>query len=210
VHLAVSILLALAVFYYMGFRPLEISGYGMAGLLVVILAVVAGFGMRMLDNVNGSRPVATASAPGFFTTTPIPVFGPTLTPLAPATLTLAPPTAPATDTLAAITDTPGITTDPTLVPTPVYGHIHSGPPGDGAMIRVEPNGAPITTVQNDYLVILLPDQPVTLANVVWVRVRVNTSSREIVGWVQLSLIVTATPSGPVLPTPTATIKPASP
>jgi hypothetical protein len=75
------------------------------------------------------------------------------------------------------------------------------------MIRVEPNGAPITTVQNDYLVVLLPDLPVTLGNVVWVRIKVNASSREIIGWVQLSLILTATPSGPTAPVLTATITP---
>lgn len=203
VHLAISIMLALVVFYYMGFRPLETSGYAMAGLLVVVLAAVAGYGIVMLDNVRGDRGVATAAAPAL-TSAPGSVLPATFTP--PPLVTIA-PTVPPTQTAVLDTATPGVTLSPTLLPTPVYGHIHSAPPGNGAMIRVEPNGAPITTVQNDYLVILLPDLPVTLGNVVWVRIKVNTSSREIIGWVQLSLILTATPSGPTASLLTATITP---
>ncbi len=200
VHLAISIILALIVFYYMGFRPLEISGYALAGLVVVVLAVVAGYGIIMLDNVRGNRASATSSAPTL-----------TLAPSFAAQATFTPrATFPPTPTRLLITATPGVTPSPTLLPTPVYGHIHSPPPGDGAVVRIEPNGAPITTVQNDYLVILLPDLPVTVNNVVWVRIKVMASSREIIGWVQLSLILTATPSGPSTPAVTATTRPASP
>ncbi len=196
VHLAISILLALIVFYYMGFRPLEVSGYALAGLVVVVLAVVAGYGIMVLDNVRGHRASAT---PSTLTQAPSSALQATFTPRA---------TLPPTPTRLLITPTPGVTPSPTLLPTPVYGHIHSQ--GDGAVIRIEPNGAPITTVENDYLVILLPDLPVTVNNVVWVRVKVQASSRDIIGWVQLNLIVTATPSAPSAPSVTATTRPASP
>jgi hypothetical protein len=201
IHLALSIVLALIVFYYMGFRPLEVSGYALAGLVVVLgLALAAGVGIVTLGRVHGDRAAATASAPALSTQS-ISSSAP------PATLTTV-PTLPGTPTYDLVTATPGITSSPTGLPTPVYGRIHAV--GDGAAIRVDPGGAPITTVLNGYLVEILPDPPVTVAGAVWVRVSVKTPSRDIVGWVQLSLISTATPSGPIVPSATPTVKPASP
>lgn len=194
VHLAISMILALIVFYYMGFRPLEVSGYALPGLVVIVLAVVAGYGAIMLDNVRGNR---------------APVAPPLLTPALSAQATFTPqPTVPPTPTRILITPTPGVTPSPTLLPTPVYGRIHSA--GDGAVIRTDPSGSPITTVQNDYLVEILPDPSVIQNGATWVRVKVKTSSRDIIGWVQLSLIVTATPSAPLGPSATPTVRPASP
>jgi hypothetical protein len=198
VHLAISILLALIVFYYMGFRPLEISGYALAGLVVVVLAVVAGYGSVMLDDVRGHTTSAT-----LFSAT----FTPAISSGSQATVTPRAALQPSPTRLL-VTPTAGLTPSPTSLPTPVYGRIRSQ--GDGAVIRVDPNGTPITTVQNDYLVEILPDPPVTESGAVWVRVKVKTTSRDIVGWVQLNLIVTATPSGPSTPTPTATVRAASP
>ena len=193
VHLAISIILSLIVFYYMGFRPLESLGYVWAGLLVVVLGVVAGYGMIALDNVRGNRASATAPVPVVTETqvaTQVSIF-PATTPTPEATL-------PPTPTTELITPTPGVTVSPTLLPTPVYGRIHSRAPGNttGAFIRNEPNGTTITTVLNDYLVVLLPDPPVTLNGVVWIRVKVIGATGDIIGWVQASLVLTATPGAP--------------
>ena len=205
IHLAISMVLALIVFYYMGFRPLEISGYAIAGLVVAIgvitVAIITGLG---LGTVRGNRVAATKSAL-ILSTQASSSSGAAVpaTNTVPAAFPIS--AAPSTPTYDLVTATPGITPSPTSLPTPVYGRIHSL--GDGAVIRVDPSGAPITTVQNGYLVEILPDPPVTENGSVWVRVSVKTPSRDIVGWVQLSLISTATPSGP---SSTPTTKPASP
>lgn len=187
VHLAISIVLALIVFYYMGFRPIEIYGYIVAGLIVVAgLAVFAGYG-GLFSYVGGNRPAPTPAPPTTIAADNTQ-----------ATLTLAPTPFPTFTHVVLVTPTLGITPSPTSLPTPVYGKIQSR--GDGAVIRTEPQGSPITTVQNGYLVEILPDAPLVLEGTTWVRIRVNTPTREIVGWVQINLIVTATPA-PATPTP---------
>jgi uncharacterized membrane protein len=196
VHLAISMILALIVFYYMGFRPLEVSGYALAGLVVIVLAMIAGYGIVVLEDVRGNR---ASAVPASLTLTAA-----ALSPASQTTSTSAATLAP-TATHLLVTPTPGFTPSPTLLPTPVYGEIRSH--GDGAVIRIDPSGAPITTVQNGYLVEILPDLPVTQNGAVWVRVKVKTSSRDIVGWVQLSLIITATPAPPSTPSVTPSTTP---
>jgi hypothetical protein len=188
VHLAISIILALIVFYYMGFRPLEVSGYALAGLVVVGLALVAGYGINMLENVRGNRPAATILSP-----TPA-LSQATFTPFA----TLQP-----TSTNILITPTPELTLTPTLLPTPVFGRVGSS----GAYIRDEPGGAAITTLQSGILVEFLPGAPVVLEGTTWVHVNAKAPLRDIAGWILLNLIVTATPSAPSIPTSTPTASP---
>jgi len=187
VHSAISIVLGLLIFYYMGFRPLEPSGYAWgAGVILISLLIVAGFtGMGAIDNFSLSggataqvAPTATASPLGLV---PISVSTSTPTPRPTATVTLQPslPT-PAPATL-------------TAVPTNVYGRIQSRPDGDGATIRNTPGGSAITTILNGYVVEILPDVPVIIDNNVWIHVKVNTTARVIEGWVLQSLVVTPTP-----------------
>lgn len=186
VHLALSIVLALAIFYYMGFRPLESIGYAWgAGVILVSLMVVVGFaGLGTLVPV----PQPTQAAPSATPT------------LAPATPSLAPviaasstptPVAPSATPAPSLTPTASIT--PIVIPTTAYGRIQSRADGDGATIRTSPGGSAITTILNGYVVEILPDEPVTLDGNVWIKVKVTTSTRVIEGWVLQSLVVTPTP-----------------
>jgi hypothetical protein len=67
-------------------------------------------------------------------------------------------------------------------------------PGNGAVIRSTPGGTAITTVENGYLVEIQPVPPEIVSGVAWIRVLVQTPSRDIDGWMQQSLIATATPA----------------
>jgi hypothetical protein len=189
VHLALSIVLGLVIFYYMGFRPLESIGYAWgAGVVIVSLMIVVGFA-------------------GLGTLVPVPqpdIPEPSMTPTAPPTLTATPslaPTKPTESTPSPIppsitpqpTETPQASATPVVIPTAAYGRIRSGTGGDGATIRTTPGGTAITTVLNDYIVEILPDEPVTIDRNIWIKVKLTTSSRVIEGWVLQSLIVTPTP-----------------
>jgi len=196
VHLAISLIISLMVFFYMGFRPLEASGYFVTiGAVAASLVFVSGFfGVGALLSVQRAEPSAT---PGLLPTstqvsTAIPT--PSLAPTKLATLTPQPPTEPPTVTpVFTETPTPGFT--PTLLPTPVYGRVQAEGTGDGAVIRIEPGGTAITTVQNGYLVEFLPFDPVVLQGETWVKVLIRTPTGDKEGWVLLRLIITATPSG---------------
>ena len=61
IHLALSLIVSLIVFFYMGFRPLEAKGYLLtAGIVVASLVIVAGFaGLGSLINVRGDQGDAT-------------------------------------------------------------------------------------------------------------------------------------------------------
>jgi uncharacterized membrane protein len=210
VHLAVSVVLALIVFYYMGFRPVETSGYILVGLIVVA-SLAAVFAVLVWGNtIRANLAPATLARPTPTRTVSV-VIQPTLTlspePLSSPTITMTP--------------TASLTAGPTPIPTPVYGKVGR----NGAYIRDEPGGAAITTLQSGYLVEILPDTPLVLEGTTWVRIRVKTSTRDVVGWALLNLIVTATPApatptasptpGPIMatstegpsPTPTETLQP---
>jgi hypothetical protein len=214
VHLAVSIILALIVFYYMGFHPLETFGYVPATGVVIVLALLAGYGMMITESVHRNQ-VSPALPVFILTPTPSATIQATFTPKVSISSTPGDQTVksdPATATIQALQTqlvhaqlTSAFQPSPTLLPTPVYGKIHSA--AGGASIRKDPNGTLISTVLNDYLVEILPDAPIIQSDATWVRVKINTPSRDIVGWVQLNLIVTATPPAPsTTPTPA----PASP
>ncbi len=189
VHLAISIVLALIVFYYMGFRPLETSGYIMLGLIAVGSLAVVFAVFAWGNNPRG------AQAPG----TPI---GPKSTPATAVvrpTFTLVPQVTPSPTELF-LTPTPSLTATITSIPTPIYGRVGKL----GAYLDDEPGGTAITTLDSGYLVEFLPDSPSILEGTTWVRVQVKTSTRDMVGWVRLDFIVTATP-GPA-PTQAAATK----
>jgi hypothetical protein len=197
IHLALSLIVSLIVFFYMGFRPLETKGYVLtAGIVVASLVIVAGFaGLGSLINVRGDRgeatPVVVIATP---TVKPSIILKITSTPTSSPTAVKPPtPTRLVTTPTPGITPTEGFTPSPTLLPTPVYGRVQSE--GDGATIRTNPGGAAITTIQNGYLVEILGDDPIVLQGGTWVHVIVKTPARDIDGWMLLNLITTATPSG---------------
>ncbi len=194
IHLSISLIISLMVFFYMGFRPVETSGYIVTTAVVVIsLAFVGGFfGLGTLLSARGEEVQATPTPSLTPTQTLLP--SPSLPPTKLATITPLPPTEPPTVTPAPTeTFAPGL--NPTPIPTPIYGRVQANANGDGAVIRAEPGGTAITTVQNGYLVEFLPADPVVLNGETWVNVLIRTPSRDIEGWVLLRLIVTATPSG---------------
>ncbi len=185
VHLAISSILAIAIFFFMGFRPYTTTGYLMGGITIVIsLAILSGF--AGFGNLMNNRPVTAV-----IVATPTNESGETNQTEVAASL-LATATTQASPTLFLSTPTPEFTPTPLIEPTPVYGRIDSD--GGGTVIRKTPGGTAITTIENGYLVEILPDPPQTVDGTVWVHVLVQTTSRDIDGWIQLSLIATATPA----------------
>ena len=205
IHLALTILISLVIFFYMGFHPLHTSGYVLTAVLILAgLVIMGGFaGFGSLINIRGDQAYATsiaAQAPTHATATVaatniIPTPEPSPVASTTASRTPPPPTstlAAITTTLAAITPTINVSPAATLLPTPVYGRVES--PSGGLMVREKPAGKSITTVQNGYLAQILGDIPIIIDGATWVHVIITTPSRDIDGWVLLSLIVTATPS----------------
>jgi hypothetical protein len=187
IHLALSLIVSLIVFFYMGFRPLEPRGYLLtAGIVVASLVIVAGCSLINIRGDQGeTTPIMAAATP---------TLKPSLQTVTPTPAAI-PPTSTrrATTPTAAATPTEGFTPGPTLLPTPVYGRVQSQ--SGGVYIRVKPGGQTITTVENGYLVEILGDAPVILEGSTWIHVIVKTPARDIDGWVLLNLITTATPSG---------------
>jgi len=198
VHAALSLVVSLIVFFYMGFRPIKFSGYLLAAIAITAgLLILASFaGVGSLINVQGEQSSATPLA----SQTPSPIASslpaslatktPMLTQPATASVT---PLPPATLRSSSGTPTQTTTATPTLLPTPIYGKVQSE--SGGVMVRMKPGGTSITTVMNGYLAEILEDPPVKLNGVTWVHVIIKTPSGDINGWVILDLILMATPSG---------------
>lgn len=187
VHMALSIVLGLAIFYYMGFRPLEPIGYAWgAGVILVSLMIVVGFaglGSLMSMPQPETKPTATPTA---LISTPS---------LIPTTQTATTPTPePPTATQKPSTPTVKPSATPVIIPTTAFGRIQSRTDGDGATIRATPGGNAITTILNGYVVEILPDELITLEDgSVWIHVKVTTATRAIEGWVLQSLVVIPSP-----------------
>jgi hypothetical protein len=186
VHLAWAALFGALTLAILGFRPLTLFGYTLGGALalvgVILLIEIGSMGAVVSTGVALPTPLPTPTS----TLTPIPTATPTLTP----TLTPVPPT-----------DTPTLTVTPTRTPTPtatitptatpMYARV-SAETGGGAMLRTEPNGAAITSITNDTLVLVLSDQFVVSDESTWVNVRVLPDGPE--GWIMQTLLIMATPS----------------
>jgi hypothetical protein len=190
VHFALSIILGLGIFYYMGFRPLESIGYAWgAGIVIVSLIVVLGFaGLGTL--IPLPQPADPEPSPTYTPTRIALVATPTQTATKPAASTSTP--IPATITPQP-TETPRPSATLVVIPTTAYGRIQSRTGGDGATLRATPGGSAITTILNDYVVEILPDEPVTIDGNTWIRIKATTSSRVLEGWVLQTLLVTPTP-----------------
>jgi uncharacterized membrane protein len=210
IHLALVFIISLIIFFYMGFRPIQTSGYALTFAITLFgLVVLGGFaGLGNLINVRGDQiyttPVAaqTATPETSASDTPLaiilaPTLNPTLTPSATSSMTPPPPTATGPVSTATLETTPTVDLSPvaTLLPTPVYGRVQALK-GDGVTVRIKPGfkSNPITTVSNGYLAEILGDTPVVMDGAIWIHVIITLTNRNIDGWVQSSLIVTATPS----------------
>lgn len=188
VHLALSIVLGLAIFYYMGFRPIESIGYAWgAGVILVSLMIVIGFtglGTFVPAPQPAMLPAPSATARG---PEPTPSLVRVTATVPTATVQVVPTASPQPS------ETPRPSATAVVIPTTAYGRIQSQADGDGAAIRISPGGTAITTILNGYVVEILPDEPVTINGSVWIRVKVTTSTRIIEGWVLESLVSTPTP-----------------
>ncbi len=187
VYLAISLVISVMVFYFMRFRPFATAGYALgAGVFIVSVVIVAGIaGIGSIISAQGTREPPTAIVNEVRTPTPA-LTAQILQPSATPAISIATPS------IILMTATPFLSPTPSPLPTPIYGRISS--PGDGAIIRGNPSGAPITTIQNGYLVEIQPDAPVLKDGNYWIHVVVKTASRDIDGWVLQNLIATATPS----------------
>lgn len=193
IHLALSLIVSMILLFYMGFRPVETSGYALTiAAILVGLVILAGFaGLGSLANVRGDQ-VGAGLATQTATASPSATSLPTVTPRPSQVATPTPTAPPPPATLPQQTPTLALAPGPTLLPTPVYGRVQSL--SGGVLVRVKPGGTSITTVMNGYLVEIQADTPVVLDGSTWVHVIIKTPARDIDGWVLLDLIVTATPS----------------
>ncbi len=181
VHLACAVLIGAIVLVAMHLRPVNFFAYTIvAGLaLVCVLAAAAIFGSGTLfSNTTTIQP------------TDLPVVATTAPPLAPLTDTPAPRMLTTTPTHTLVpSGTPTRTLTP--IPTPLWAKVYA-PESNGVLVRLEPDGTSriVYTLLNDSLVEILPEV-VQDGSVTWVHVRVNS---ETLGWINQSLLITATPA----------------
>jgi uncharacterized membrane protein len=202
IHLALSLITGLIIFFFMGFRPSESKGYALViGTILIVLLILSGFsGFGSFIKIRGDEAYATPNATYAFEALPSTSI---------ATLEILPHTATPTSsaspqpsqtpfikpspTRPVYTLTPIFSPTPSLVPTTVFGRIQTIS-SDGVTVRSEPGGTGSTTAANGYLVQLLNEAPVTVDGITWLHVIIKTPSRDIVGWVQSILVQTATPA----------------
>lgn len=197
VHLSISLLISLMMFYYLGVRPNSFQGYALTGGLMVIslliLVLFGGFGGKIQGNTEAANlpqavvvveetptafdPTATVPPPTKISATQTPKVIPSKTP-APLVTTQSPATLTpvSTEELAA-----------------VFGKIMSNV-SNGVVVRKSPSGVAITTVLNNYPVRILTDTPVIDENGEWLHVIIIDQLIEIEGWVLSKYIITATPA----------------
>ena len=222
--LMVVLIITLVIFFFMGFRPLQNSGYALtAGIVLIGVIILGGFaGFGSLVNVRGDQayatalaaPIATQPTPTIETTpsqarteiissqTPAPVIAvPTIQPtgtLTPtASLTPPPPEATVTGPVIIPTLVTPASTNITPLATLVPTPVYGrvqSTQSDGVLIRIKPGGESVSTVQNGYLAQIMGDKPVVLNGLTWIHVIITTPRGDIDGWVIRDLIVTATPS----------------
>jgi hypothetical protein len=185
VHFGIVVTLGMLIYFYMGFRPAFTNGKIFSGM-ILIGSLALAIGLSGIWTLIPSGMITPASSEQTTPTIPPAVATATITPIPSATRV--PPTATSTATFTA-----------TIEPTPIYARVRSV--GGGGIIRKSPNGDAITSVQNDYLVELVPDEIIIKDGTEWVHVLVRTSTGVIDGWVLQSLLITATPA----PTSTATV-----
>jgi hypothetical protein len=183
VHLALSAVLGVATLAFLGFRPRTLPGCLLsliiAAAALAALVILTGLGAALAERLSWSLPVPQAT-PTVWTATLAAVLSPA-TPSPTTTPSSTPP----------VTPSPAATLTPQ--PTPVYARILARG-FDGAIMRVSPGGAVLTSLSNDHLVEVLPEIE-EHNNLTWVHVRTTVpDGRVLEGWVLQSVLVTATPA----------------
>lgn len=193
VHIAISLIIALGLLIYLGFRPKSVNEAFIPGSItlvsVIVLFTISGFGSA--STIQTPLPTATpelSATPNSIAISNLPTETPVLLPT---------PTIQVTST-----NTPkplATTAPPTLPPdnavenTGIFGKIHAFS-SNGVVIKNTPDGPGITTIENDHTVELLPDDPVIIDGEEWVHVLVIGQTESIDGWVNKSYIIFGTPT----------------
>lgn len=99
------------------------------------------------------------------------------------------------------TETPTVTL--TLEAPPVYGRINASE-GGGANLRQTPNGKYLMTLDNGFIVEVLPDFR-QVNGVTWIHVFVTRSGQRVEGWLLESVVLYATPEPNFEPSSTPTV-----
>ncbi len=198
VHMTISLVTAVLIFIYLNFRPVEIRGYSLSAIILIIgtIIVISFSGIGKMSNIKGQEIYATPDLSKTVSQYPtsIPVISETPQPVLPVSVTIAIINTPIpTVILPTFTPTPSLIPTATVIPTPVFGRIRSAA-SDGITIKEEPGGLGFTTAQNGYLVEILTDPPVFKNGIIWIHVVVKAPSRDITGWIQSILVQTVTPT----------------
>jgi len=188
-HLSISLIITLGLLIYLGFKPRILNeGFLPASLFLVSLVL-----LFMINGFNqGASPQSLPPTPPAMTSsTPAPVIV-----KEPATQTPLP--LPSPTSIATVTKTvPPAPTLPTDLILPensgVFGKILAFG-STGVVIRKSPDGPGITTIENDHVVELLPDDPVIIDGQEWVHVLVIGQTQTIDGWVVKAYIIFGTPT----------------
>ena len=184
VYLALAVLVSAIVLAAFRLRPLNAFGYTATGGLILVcgLAGLAILGAMPDSGLPPAAPLAV-HPPAIDATL-------TATSLPPMTETPAPPTVTLTPTNTLVPSmTPTLTLTP--IPTPLWAKVYA-PQSNGVLVRSEPSGTSkiVASLLNNNLVEVLPEV-VQDGAVTWVHVRVNATT---VGWINQSLLITATPA----------------
>jgi len=195
IHLSISLIITVGLLVYLGFKPRTLN----EGLLPASLFLVSLVLLFLINEINqsASSQAIPTSPPVMATSSPAPEN--VVTSVTQTSLPLPSPTSIPTITKT-IPPELTITPAPTL-PTDIILPENSGIFGKilafgstGVVIRKSPDGPGITSIENDHVVELLPDEPVIIDGQEWVHVLVIGQTQTIDGWVVKAYIVFGTPT----------------
>lgn len=191
VHIAWVILVGTLVLAILKLRPFTFFGYILTAIIlaaaVYTMVISSAIGVALQSQVNGFA-TKSPNMPTRIDNTPVS-----------ATFTLAIPTPEKpqpTETPALPTNTlaPTRTSTPTITPSPsmIWAMVYS-PTLQGVRVRVSPgyDGEYLTSVMNEELVQVFPEEPAYVDGTYWLHVLLP-DGRE--GWMLRSLLQTATPA----------------
>lgn len=193
VHISISLIIALGLLIYLGFKPKSINEAYIPGSIALfsIIILFAITGLSQAPTIQ--TPIPTSTPKIASTPNPVAISNlPTETPVLLPTPTII-PTDTNTPKPLATTLPPTLPSNSTTENTGIFGKIHAYG-SNGVVIKKTPDGPGITTIENDHTVELLPDDPVIINGEEWVHVLVIGQTETIDGWVNKSYIIFGTPT----------------
>jgi len=196
IHVALAILVGIITLFIMGFRPYTLAGFTLGTTIILITLVTLVFisGLWSLISAQFAPTSELTPSPGVAatksTSASTPSISPSPVPSATPTLTDTPTATPTATLVFPTPETP--TATPSPMPTPIYARIFTSK-GNGVIVRTQPSGPILTTLVNNFLVEVLPEQQ-DYDRTVWAHIRFTTKDGTQEGWVIQSLLITATPA----------------